>query len=226
MSGALLTDLQNDLAGYMLQCSTLDHLNIVVDDMGSIDSKAEKAVKTVKSRGGTQGIAALILRPTVSTSNGNLPGPQSEANITIQLVENVLVNRSVRGSKILSDDMSFRILSALHHLALGNHVVYAEASAIRPLPVPEGFVSYEIRLKSPLYNPCVEKTRQPVIDNDAGTVAITSATPSNSLYYSIDGSYPSEVYTVPFSVSSSDLVRAIATSPDLLPSSISELTID
>ncbi len=222
--GALLTNLQKDIASYMLQCSTLDHLNIVVDDQGTIDSTAEKAVKTVKSRAGTQGIAALILRPTVSTTNGNLPGPQSEANITIQLVENVLVNRSPRGSKILSDDMSFRILSALHHLALGNHVIYAESSAIRPLALPEGFVSYEVRLKTPLYNPCEEKTRQPVIENDAGTITLTSATPSNSILYSLDGCYPHTAYSTPFTAESGDLVRAIAISPDLLPSSISELT--
>ena len=226
MSGALLTDLQNDIAGYMLQCSNLDHLNIVVDDNGTIETTAERAVMTVKSRCGTQGIAALVLRPTVSTANANLPGPQSEANIVIQMVENVLVNRGSRGSKILPDDMSFRILSVLHHLQLGNKAVFAEPVPIRPLPAPTGFMSYEVRLKVPLYNTPLEKTRQPVIDDDGGTLTLTSTTPSAAFNYSLDGSYPSLTYTTPFSVSSGDLVRALATSASLLPSSISELTID
>ena len=222
---ALLTDLQRDIANYMGQCSTLDHLNIVVDDMGTIDSTAEKAVKTVKSRAGTQGMAALVLRPSVSNTMGNVPGPQSEANITIQLVENVLVNRSQRGSKILSDDMGFRILSALHLWTIGSHSMSAEPNSMRPLPMPEGFVSYEISLKIMLYNPCTHKTIQPLIDNDAGTVTLTSSTPSSSLFYSLDGCYPHTEYTSPFTTESGDLVRAIATSPDLIPSSISELTI-
>ena len=222
--GSILTNLQNDLAGYMLQCSNLDDLNIVVDDMGTIESTAEKAVKTVKSRNGTQGIAALILRPTVSTANANLPGPQSEAIITIQMVENVLVNRSGRGSGILPDDMSFRILSSLHRLVLGNKAVFAEPIPVRPLPMPAGFVSYEIRLRVPLYNEPLERTRAAEIDNDGGTITLTSETPSSSFNYSIDGSYPSLVYTVPFTPAAGVLVRAIATSASLLPSSISELT--
>lgn len=221
---ALLTDLQRDIGLYMEQCSTLDHLNIVIDDMGTVNSTAEKAVKTVKSRGGTQGIAAVLLRPTVSTANGNLPGPQSEANISIQLIENVLVNRSGRGSKILPDDMAFRILSAVHHLSIGNHTIYAEANAIQPVSLLEGFVGYEIRLKTPLYNQPARKSLQPVIANDAGTVTLTSSTPSSSLFYSLDGCYPHEPYTTPFPVDSGVLIRAIATSPDLLPSSISETT--
>jgi hypothetical protein len=225
-TGAILTDLQNDLAGYMLQCENLDHLNIVVDDMGTIDSDAQKAVSTVKSRGGTQGIAAIILRPTVSSANANMPGPQSEAIITIQMAENVLVNRSGKGSKILPDDMSFRILSSLHHLTLGNRTVFAEPVPVRPLPAPPGFVSYEIILRVPLYNTPLERTRTPEIDNDGGTITLTSQTPSSAFQYSLDGSYPSLTYTAPFSASSGDLVRALATSASILPSSISELTID
>ena len=223
--GAILTNLQNDLAGYMLQCSNLDHLNIVVDDMGTIESTAEKAVKTAKSRGGSQGIAALILRPTVSTANKNIPGPQSEAIITIQMVENVLVNRSGRGSKIMPDDMSFRILSSLHHFTLGNKVLFAEPVPVSPLPMPVGFVSYEIKLRVPLYNEPLERTRTPVIDNAGGTITLTSDTALAAFNYSLDGSYPSITYTVPFAASSGDLVRAVATSADLLPSSISETTI-
>jgi len=225
-TGAILTDLQNDIAGYMLQCDNLDHLNIIVDDMGTIDTAAEKAVNTVKSRGGTQGIAALILRPTVSSANANMPGPQSEATVTIQMVENVLVNRSGRGSKILPDDMSFRILSVLHRLQIGNRTLFAEPVPVRPLPAPPGFVSYEIILKIPLYNTPLEKTLQPIIDNAGGTITLTSDTPSSAFNYSLDGSYPSITYTTPFAVSSGDLVRAIATSAGILPSSISELTID
>jgi hypothetical protein len=223
--GSILTNLQNDLAGYMLQCENLDHLNIVVDDMGTIESTAEKAVKTVKSRGGTQGIAALILRPTVSTANINLPGPQSEAIITIQMVENVLINRGGRGSGILPDDMSFRILSSLHHLTLGNKVLYAEPVPVRPIPTREGFVSYEIILRVPLYNTPLERTRTPLIEESGGTVTLTSLTPSAEFNYSLDGSFPSLAYTTPFSATAGTLVRAIATSDSLLPSSISELTI-
>lgn len=225
-SGALLTDLQRDIEGYMLQCSNLDHLNIVVDDKGTIDSTAQQAVKTIKSRGGTQGIAALILRPTVASANANMPGPQSDAIVTIQLAENVLVNRGVQGSKILPDDMSFRILSVLHRLQMGSKTMFAEPTPIRPLPAPTGFVSYEIILRVALHNQPLEKTSQPVIDDDGGTVTLTSSTPSAAFKYSLDGTYPSVTYTAPFSVSSGDLVRAVATSPSLLPSSISELTID
>ena len=222
-TGAILTNLQNDLKGYMLQCTNLDHLNIITDDLGTIESTAEKAVKTYKSRGGSQGIAALILRPTVAAANANLPGPQSQAIITIQMVENVLVNRSGRGSNIMPDDMSFRILSSLHHLLLGNKMIYAEPVPIRPLPMPEGFVSYEIRLKTDLYNETIERTSQPVMTNDVGTITLTSVTPSASFKYSLDGSYPSLTYTAPFATSSGDLVRAIATSASLNPSSITEL---
>jgi hypothetical protein len=222
--GSILTNLQNDIAGYMLQCENLDHLNIVVDDMGTIDSTAEKAVRSVKSRGGTRGIAALILRPTVSSANANLPGPQSEAIVTIQMIELVLVNRSGNGSNILPDDMSFRILSSLHRLVLGNRALFAEPVPVRPLPSPQGYVSYEIVLRVPLYNTPLERTRNPVIDDDGGTITLTSETPSAAFKYSLDGSYPSITYTTPFAVSSGDLIRAVATSDDLLPSSISELT--
>ncbi len=224
-NGAILTNLQNDIAGYMLQCENLDHLNIIVDDMGAINSTAEKAVQSVTSRGGTRGIAALILRPTVSTANANMPGPQSEAIITIQMIELVQVNRSKNGSNILPDDMSFRILSSLHHLTLGNKVLYAEPVPVRPLPSPQGYVSYEIILRVPLYNTPLERTRTPVIDDDGGTITLTSETPSAAFKYSIDGSYPSVTYVAPFTASSGDLIRAVATSADILPSSISELTI-
>ena len=225
MSGALLTDLQKDIAGYMLQCANLDHLNIVVDDQGAIDAMAQKAVSTIKSRGHTKGIAALILRPVVASANANLPGPQSDAIVTIQMSENVSVNRGSIGSKILPDDMSFRILDVLHHLQIGSKTLFAAPTPIQPLPAPVGFVSYEIILRIPLHNQPLEKTRQPVIDNDGGTVTLTSATPSAAFNYSLDGSYPSLVYTAPFAVSSGELVRAIATSASLLPSGITELTI-
>ena len=186
--GAILTNLQHDVEGYMLQCENLNHLNIIVDDMGTIESSAEKAVQSVTERGGTRGIAALILRPTVAAANANMPGPQSEAIVTIQMIELVQVNRSKNGSNILPDDMSFRILSSLHHLTLGNKVLYAEPVPVRPLPSPQGYVSYEIILRIPLYNTPLEKTLQPLIDNDGGTVTLTNGTPSSSFKYSIDGS--------------------------------------
>jgi hypothetical protein len=223
-TGSILTNLQNDLAGYMLQCSNLDHLNIVVDDMGTIDSTAQKAVSTAKSRGGSQGIAAIILRPTVSNAGGELPGPQLMGLITIQMIENVLVNRSGRGSNILPDDMSFRILNVLHRLQIGNKTVYSEANPVRPLPAPAGFVSYEIKLRYPLYNQPILKTNPAIIDDDGGTVTLTSTTALAEFKYSLDGSYPSVTYTAPFAASTGDLVRAVATSPDLTPSFISELT--
>ena len=222
---APLTDLQRDIEGYMLQCSNLDHLNIVVDDEGTLQSTAEQAVKTVKSRGGSIGIAAILKRPTVSSANSNMPGPQSDAIVSISIIENVLVNRGHMGSSIRADDMAFRVVNVLHRLQVGSKTLFAEPIPIRPVETREGFVVYELTLKTALHNQPLPKTLQPTIDESGGTVTLTSATPSAAFNYSIDGSYPSLTYTAPFAVSSGDLVRAVATSASLLPSSISELTI-
>jgi hypothetical protein len=220
-----LTELQSDIKGYMLQCSNLNHLNIIADDKGALQSTADKAVKTVTPRGGKVGLAAVILRPTMTTANANMPGPQSDAIVTIMIVEHVLGNRGSLGSGIRASAMGTRVLRDLHHFQIGNRTLFSEPSAMRPAETAAGFVAYEITFRIALHNQPIEKTKAVTITNDGGTITLTSATPSSALQYSLDGSYPSLTYTVPFSASSGDLVRALATSASLLPSSISELTI-
>ena len=121
--------------------------------------------------------------------------------------------------------MAFRVLNVLHRLQIGTKTIYSEPNPVQPLPAPEGYVAYEVKLRFPLFNQPILKTNPVTIDDDGGTVTLTSSTPLAEFKYSIDCSYPSITYTTPFTASTGDLVRSVATSPDLTPSFIAQLTI-
>jgi hypothetical protein len=130
--------------------------------------------------------------PLLHTQRQELPGPYLHLQCTIRVQENVIVNMGVNGTQIACEDAAIAVAQVLHLWTPGGTagILRAAQDTITPNPHFEGKVTYDVLVESELDLAPPQKTAQPFITDNGGTITIACADGSAAIYYTTDGSMP------------------------------------
>lgn len=180
----------------------------------------DKALSGLNPRGGKAGLGILVPLPSFIPAKGDGPGPSGKVIISVQVIENTLVNNGDAGVGVSCFDLAFAVCSALHRLTLnGVNTIYASPTdGVRPLRLTDdisGDVAFEAVMEMQVNVRPRGRAVQPTISVAAGSITLACSNAESELWYSIDGSLPTpgngELYTVPFAAPpSGTVVRALA----------------
>lgn len=228
----LLEVLQADVLGVLHSVPGISAAKILADNEGDIESRVIKALAPMS--GGESllsGLAVIVLLPEVTDSEENLPGPPFTVRLEVQVIEQVMLNRSTSGTGVRSSQAAMEILHALHHHHIGPHLLVSDRDPIQPLPVKQGHVSHAVRLllrSNGLLSPARVSPITPALVEE--TLTLTTPTEGAVIRYTTDASYPAaphaNLYTEAIPTPAvGTLIRAVATAADLNPSDLLEFTI-
>jgi hypothetical protein len=232
MSNDLLEVLQADVLGVLQSVPGISAAKLLADNEGDIEARVMKALAPMS--GGESllsGLAIVVLLPEVTEAEDNMPGPPFTVRVEVQVIEQVMINRSSTGTGVRSSQAAMEILRALHLHQIGAQLLYSDRDPIQPLPVKAGHVSHAVRLlvrSSGLLTPARVSPVTASLADD--TLTLTTATSGAVIRYTTDGSYPAaphaNLYTEAIPApESGTFIRAVATAPALNPSDLLEFNI-
>lgn len=210
---------QHDFYGRLLADEYLADVKILLEAKGDIEPDVNQALSSFNERGGKIGACAIVLMPTLTSDSPNSPGPRSLVRMTVQVVDQPLINLGTGGTLKSASQIAERIRQIFHHFNTGRKAVYNFA-AQDPIPVEDGRNSYGVaftRLCGDRAPPKVAAVTISLSQATApATVTLSTSTPGAAIRYTLDGSYPGTgsasaiLYSAPFLVSSAAEIRASA----------------
>jgi hypothetical protein len=180
------------------------------------------------------GLAVIVMQPKIPRAEKNLPGPVVRVEQNIQVIEQVLLNRSASGTEIPANVATLRVLAALHQQVMGRSILYADQKPVEPLPGKKGYVTYLVTVYAEQLSASTVARVAPLafgLDGD-GDLLITTDTSGAAIYYTTDGSFPgpsnaeATLYSGAVPITDNLTIRAAAYLSPLNPSSISEVTVE
>ncbi len=232
MSDTILRTLQADAMGILKAVPGLALAQVLSADEGLTESDVQQKLSHLTGAEKI-GLAVIVMQPEIPRAEKNLPGPVVRVELSIQVIESVLINRSANGTLIPANVASLRVLAALHQQVIGNSILYADQKPLEPLPGKKGFVTYLVTVYAEQLSAATVERVQPLafgIDEDSDLV-ITTATSGAAIYYTTNGNFPgpsndaATLYSGPVTIADGDFIRAAAFLSPLNPSSISNVTI-
>jgi hypothetical protein len=232
MSDTILQTIQDDVTGLLKAVPGLVLAQVLSSDEGLTEADVQQKLATLT--GATKiGLALIVMQPEIPRAEKNLPGPVVRVEQSIQVIEQVVINRSANGTQIKAKVAGVRVMAALHQQIIGNTILYADQKPMEPLPGKKGFVTYLVTLYAEqLSAATVERVQSLEFAIDLSSdLVITTATAGAAIYYTTDGSFPgpsnaaATLYSGPISIDDGDFIRAAAYLSPLNPSSISNVTI-
>jgi hypothetical protein len=216
----LLPAIQEDIGARLEADEFFTHIAVLVQRKGVTESEIETALNVLNAASGKVGACAIVLMPTLSAPNANVPGPQFQIDFIVRVLENPTLNRDAGGTNKSAEEIALRVLHLLHHFtALGRvGTLYAAKNAATPFAELDGIVGYDCQLSTMAGLPFADKVQTPGIAV-AGvlpdvSVTITCGTAGASVFYTLDESYPrnpgATLYTAPFSLAAAATIRAAA----------------
>lgn len=185
--------------------------------------------------GSKYGAAAIVHPPVLSTPEKNPLGPLVDVVLSIEYIENVLINGSADGIGKSAERMAHRGLGLLHHyhpsgLSLANSSWYADRQPLKPAVYGDdtGLRGYVIYIRIPqgiCIEPKLAAPSKSVSDLGGGSyeITLTQAT-ADSIYYTTDESLPrpggagSTLYSGAVTIASPYVFRAAAYKAGSAPS--------
>jgi hypothetical protein len=195
--------------------------------LGITENDVSIAVSTANAQGGLVGTVAIVLMPRLRGTDPNAPGPRYIVRYPIQVIDWPVVRRqSVGGSQVSAEEACDRIRQILHGFnpLRSQGQLQFTFDSVEPTQVKEGQVSYIVTFRrlgtdAPPTS-CAAVGIYPSSGTGPLTVTLTCATPGASIYYTVDGTYPSSVnvapagtaqlYSGPFTAPQGATVRAAA----------------
>jgi hypothetical protein len=196
---------------------------------GITESDVQIALSTANQQNGSIGTCAIVLMPRLAGQDPNAPGPRYTTRYPVQVIDWPLVRRqSTGGSQVSAEQICDRVRQIIHGFNMGRgQMVYFDK--LEPVAIDDGKISYIVTFKklgsdfppiscaavgiSPLSGGVSPSLPGPVL------VTLTCATSGASIYYTIDGTYPSSegdtavLYSGPFTAPAGSTVRAAAELP-------------
>ncbi len=236
---SLLEITQTDLAGRLSVDPFFAGIPVFVvrpreqESFTTIQTKIDQMIGGLTSYNGKSGAAVYVLMPTGDAADINVPGPRLNFAFVVRVQELPIINMGPKGTQKSAEEIALKVLSLLHHFNPGKgNVIVAAADALTPSSAADPKITIDVKfIQTSGVQPEVkvvtpQLTSAPAVSPAVGVdVTITCATDGASLFYSIDGSYPSLPYTAPVNVAASAIVRAVASKSGLQQSDIRQLTI-
>lgn len=231
-----LTRDQLDFFGRLQADPYFADVALLLEEKGVTEADIAQALAGLNpSFSGKIGACVVVLMPELEPETPNLPGPCYDIALTVQVIEQPLVNRGAGGSGLTASQLALRVRQLFHHFFTGDGSVY-NFTRQAPLPADPGNTSLGVRFGRSSGDPQAPEVSSPAIATSGeGPVEITLTTPTAgaAIYYTLDGSYPGSantaaiLYAAPVTVTTACTLRASAELAGLLPSSLSvaEITI-
>lgn len=213
-----LTEDQEDFFGRVLADEFFSDIATLIEKKGVTEDDIRQSLSVLNEKLGKIGACVVVLMPTLVNETPDAPGPQFQVRLTVQVVDQPLVNLDpAQGTGKSAAQLAERLRKIFHHFSTGrgNFFVFA---AQEPIPVEEGKNSYGVAFTRKGADCPPPKPPTPTIEAAAATapttVTLTCANPSAAIHYTTDGSYPSAanptatLYTVPFNQATAATIKA------------------
>lgn len=233
MSDRILRTLQEDVTGLLKAVPGLALAQVLAADEGLTEADVQQKLSTLT--GATKiGLAVIVMQPEIPRAEKNLPGPVVRVEQSMQIIEQVLLNRSASGTEIPANVAALRVLAALHQQVMGHTILYADQKPVEPLPGKKGYVTYLVTVYAEQLSAATVERVEPLafgLDGD-GDLLITTSTSGAAIYYTTDGSFPgpsnaeATLYSGAVAIEDNFTIRAAAYLSPLNPSCISEVTVE
>lgn len=232
MSDTILRTIQTDVEGLLKSVPGLALAQVLSADEGLTEADVQQKLATLT--GSTKiGLAIIIMQPEIPRAEKNLPGPRVRVEQSVQVIEQVLINRSENGTQIPANVAALRVLGALHQHSMGQTILYADQKPLEPLPGKKGYVTYLVTVYAEQMNAgSAAKVQQLAFGIDANAdLIIQTGTAGAAIYYTTDGSFPgpandaATLYAGPVTIADGDVIRAAAYLSPLNPSDASHVII-
>jgi hypothetical protein len=230
----ILDRLQADVTAILKAVPDLADAAIFSDNEGDIESEVVKKLGPLNAgEGGKRGLCGIVLAPETEEAEPNTPGPQMNARIDIQFIENVTVNRGSAGTGVRAATAAATALNALQLHVLGWTALYCPPKPVTPVKIEKaGHISRLVTLIARASLPGNSKCSAVVPQAAGGELSLTCATAGAAIWYTVDGSYPAPsnaaatLYTEPvINLDGGTLVRAAAYKEGLNPGDCRPFTV-
>lgn len=191
-----------------------------------IEQRADEALKCIRKKAGKGGAGVQVLMPLVDAESTDARGPLIQNAVVVRVQELPVHNMGPNGTQKSAEDIADNVVRLLHLFNPGKgNVVHGAPDLMTPSAEFEPRVTIDCRFLQKAAMGGTEKV-QPVTLTAAGyEITLTTATSSATLYYSTDGSYPTTLYSAPFTVAPGTTIRAVGTKSGLDASNVRELTV-
>lgn len=201
-----------------------------------LDDQVLSHLKGQTLKNGKSGLVVVISSTIAKTNGPNTPGPVEDLELVIQVVEHKSNNKSTAiGTGVRCDDLCEVVKELLHlHCHNGRNELIVTGSE-QDDKLGAGLRGWVIGVKSAAHALNARlKTAPPVVTLNDPQVSIACDTAGASIYYTVNGGFPSPanatatLYTDPFDVSAlanGAVIRAAAYSANRRGSDCVETTI-
>lgn len=206
-----ITHSQELIESMLLAEPYFDDITVLRFDKGDIQNQVDVVI-------GRVGICALILTPKMTVRFKDTPGPFFEINTSVEVIENVIINRSGSGTNKSAPEVAEYVAATVHHSpAPGDNVFGAQSVELTGIGQNERnqvVITYAVDFISEGGLALdVNQTATPILTGTS-TITITCATVGASIFYTLDGKNPGPqtgtLYTAPVAISSGTTIKARA----------------
>ena len=135
-----IDQLQQAIVDRLAQDEALSEISVFYESTKDLVSQIETALGSLK------GLCIVVTPPISKVSNGNLPGPYFDAQIEVNIPENVLINMGPSGTGKTASEIAELIAKRLHHFNT-THGRVLIVTGILPVADPE-YRLYRVTVKT------------------------------------------------------------------------------
>lgn len=193
MSETYLSDFQEEIVSRILADEYFSDVTVLYERKQDLENEIERALGTLKEKGSKIGVCVVVMSPEVSVNSSNIARPIMDLDISIRVLEDVVVNSSTNGTQKMSINIARRVLRVLYdYISTGVvKLLRPKNPAISFVDDPIASLAYEVRFTTKEDDrDIVDKVSCVSISLDAGVLTLSTATSAASIYFTTDGSYP------------------------------------
>lgn len=212
---------QEDIFNRLSADSYFDDVTpILLQRRGITDSDVQVAMQTLQP-GNVCGTVVIVMMPKLIPEARAAAGPRYWVRYGIQVIDYPLLRSQLNlGSNTSAEEIADRVRQIIHYFSTGRgQTIFFDG--MEPVQVQQGQVSYIayfrcLAMDTPP-NKCATCGISPASGAGPLTVTLTNSTSGGaSIYYTLDGSYPSPenaaavLYSAPITVAAAGFIRAVA----------------
>lgn len=240
MSEPLISATLDDIRDRIASDSYFSDITVLTRDKGDITNNIQTALGTKTVKAAKCGACVIVMSPELSDRYPEGSGGVLDLELSIDVLENVLINRNVtKGTLKHAVDIARRLIRVLKfYRASGiTDLITLQSQCIKKDDSLEmgGVILYHVNIKLGENSEAIEKVCTPTIASTGSlpnvNVTMTCPTAGSSIYFTTDATYPwggntaATLYTVPVAVAVATTFRAGASKASCIGSDINSLTI-
>ena len=235
-----MLQLQSDVASALASCDIFDPVHVVERRKKRLQSELDFVgfLSSPKpAKGGRAGVLLSVEMPVFTVPDPNVSGPQKLMVLSVLVLEHDGVNYAEGGTRVPAETWANLVLDFLHHWMPRDSVaITADDAAIVPATDFRQLIGYLVTVRLPRFRSAVTRTKVAAMVQAGASVTFTNHA-DNALaevWYTLDGSFPSDKsrnpgstssrYSAPFAVTAGKEMRWAAYVSGQYPSNVGTAT--